>query len=104
VTVHRSDGGASILLISTHYYPILGGVETHARDVATGLRARGRRVTVLTTLVDQMSRRVARIDRVPVVRTPPAAGRRRFSKWLFLPVAAVVRRADGPALRRHLLS
>jgi hypothetical protein len=40
-----------ILLITTHYHPVVGGVETHARDAATGLRRRGHRVTILTTRV-----------------------------------------------------
>lgn len=86
-----------ILLVTTHYHPVLGGVETHARDVATGLRSRGRRVVVLTTRHVSTDRRVQRIDRVPVVRTPPSVGRQRFTKWLFLPVVvwAAIR------LRRH---
>jgi glycosyltransferase involved in cell wall biosynthesis len=86
-----------VLIVTTHYHPVLGGVESHARDVATGLRRRGRRVVVLTTRHDPSDRSIQRIDRVPVVRTPPSIGRRKGTKWLFLPVAliAMVR------LRRH---
>ncbi len=86
-----------VLLVSTHYHPVVGGVESHARDVAIGLRALGRRVTVLTTQHTKNDRVIQRIDRVPVVRTPPSAGRQRFTKWLFLPVVVW----SAIRMRRH---
>jgi glycosyltransferase involved in cell wall biosynthesis len=94
----RARTPARVLLITTHYHPVLGGVETHARHLARALRRRGRRVVVLTTLVDGQPRaRIERLDGVAVVRTRPASGRRRFTKWLFVPVAA----ATAIRLRRH---
>ena len=97
----RSRGNAPrrVLLITTHYHPVVGGVESHARDVARGLRSRGRQVVVLTTRVDAHDRTaVARVDRVPVIRTAPAVGRQRFTKWLFIPVAFIA----AIRLRRHV--
>lgn len=90
MTASRRRASAAVLLMTTHYHPVVGGVETHARDVARGLRERGRRVAVLTTRVDgHDGGRVARVDGVPVVRTRPAMSRRHVSKWLFLPIALV---------------
>lgn len=92
-------GPGRVLLITTHYHPVVGGVETHARDVASGLRTNGRKVVVLTTRVEGvMPRPVARVDRVPVIRTWPAVGRQRWTKWWFVPVAIVA----AIRLRRHV--
>jgi glycosyltransferase involved in cell wall biosynthesis len=90
-------GAGRVLLVTTHYHPVVGGVETHARDVATGLRARGRRVIVLTTKHSPDAAAVQRVDNVAVVRTRPDAGRRRWTKWAFLPVVVVA----AVRLRRH---
>jgi len=38
-----------ILQLYKDYYPVLGGIENHVRDVSEGLVARGHRVTVLVT-------------------------------------------------------
>ena len=38
-----------ILQIYKDYYPVLGGIENHVRDLSEGLAARGHRVTVLVT-------------------------------------------------------
>ena len=77
----------------------MGGVETHARQLATGLQRRGWNVTVLATQIEGRRRgAIERIDRVAVVRTRPAMGRRRFTKWLFLPFAALA----AIKLRRHI--
>lgn len=98
MTRSRGPVRRRVLILTTHYYPVLGGVESHARDVATGLRARGRRVIVLTTRHAATDRPVQRIDGVPVVRTAPSIGRRKGTKWLFLPVAIVT----TIRMRRHV--
>src|SRR5690349_11403442 len=38
-----------ILQIYKDYFPVLGGIENHVRDLGEGLVARGHRVTVLVT-------------------------------------------------------
>jgi glycosyltransferase involved in cell wall biosynthesis len=89
---------ARVLMITSYYHPVLGGVETHARDLAAGLRARGHRVIVLTTRTGDTPRPgVERVDRAAVVRVWPAVGRRRSTKWWFLPSILVA----AWRLRRH---
>lgn len=78
-----------VLILTTHYHPVVGGVETHARDVATGLRERGRGVFILTTRLTERPEPVRRVGGVPVVRTAPGHGRQRWTKWLFAPVAVL---------------
>src|SRR5918912_850478 len=38
-----------VLQLYKDYYPVLGGIENHVRDLSEGLVARGHRVTVLVT-------------------------------------------------------
>jgi glycosyltransferase involved in cell wall biosynthesis len=42
-----------ILQIYKDYYPVLGGIENHVRDLSEALVARGHRVTVLVTSLDR---------------------------------------------------
>jgi rhamnosyl/mannosyltransferase len=42
-----------ILQIYKDYFPVLGGIENHVRDLSQALAARGHRVTVLVTNVDR---------------------------------------------------
>lgn len=42
-----------ILQIYKDYFPVLGGIENHVRDLSEALAARGHRVTVLVTSLDQ---------------------------------------------------
>src|SRR5690242_14420918 len=43
------DRHMHILQLYKDYYPVLGGIENHVRDLSEGLVARGHRVTVLVT-------------------------------------------------------
>jgi len=45
-----------ILQISKEYFPVLGGIETHLRDVSEALAERGHQVTVLVTSLDRHTR------------------------------------------------
>src|SRR6478735_7391130 len=42
-----------ILQIYKDYFPVLGGIENHVRDLSGALTARGHRVTVLVTSLDR---------------------------------------------------
>ena len=42
-----------ILQIYKDYFPVLGGIENHVRDLSEALAARGHRVTVLVTSLDR---------------------------------------------------
>ncbi len=97
-TETRPAARPGVLLVTSHYHPVLGGVETHARELAAGFRRRHWPLVVLTTRVtDPPTRHVERVQGTPVVRTPPSTGRHGLTKWLFAPVVflAAVR------LRRH---
>ena len=41
-----------ILQLYKDYFPVLGGIENHVRDLSEGLAARGHQVTVLVTSLD----------------------------------------------------
>ena len=74
-----------VLVLTTYYLPILGGVETHARLIAGWLRERGYETLVLTTRVGVGRPAPPTVDGVPVHRTRPAGRRRQWAKWLALP-------------------
>ena len=82
-----------VLVLTTYYAPILGGVETHARQIVRWLRARGYETRVLTTRVGADRAAPHAVDGVPVHRTRPAGRRRQRAKWLALPfvLSALVR-------------
>jgi len=74
-----------VLVLTTYYAPILGGVETHARLIARWMHARGYETLVLTTRVGIDRPAPPTVDGVPVHRTRPAGNRRQWAKWLALP-------------------
>ena len=74
-----------VLIVSTYYHPVIGGVESHARQLARSLRARGFPVEVVTKRADRHDSPVEAIDGVPVHRIAPAGDRRPSGKWLVIP-------------------
>jgi glycosyltransferase involved in cell wall biosynthesis len=44
----KSERGVRVLFISSSFHPVIGGAETYAWDVVTGMRARGHEVVVVT--------------------------------------------------------
>jgi glycosyltransferase involved in cell wall biosynthesis len=74
-----------VVLVSTYYHPVVGGCETHARQVGHFLHEQGIPVVVLTrrTPADAPARDEDR--GVPVRRLWPAGPRHGLGKWLFLP-------------------
>src|SRR6185503_19637514 len=42
-----------ILQIYKDYFPVIGGIENHVRDLSEALAARGHRITVLVTSLDR---------------------------------------------------
>jgi glycosyltransferase involved in cell wall biosynthesis len=78
-----------VVLVSTYYHPVVGGCETHARQVGHYLHAHGFPVLVLTrrTPADAPARDEDR--GVPVRRLRPAGPRHGLGKWLFLPALFV---------------
>ena len=74
-----------VLVLTTYYLPVIGGVETHARAIVRWLRARGHEARVLTTHVGARYPARHTLDGVPVHRTLPGGRRNRWAKWLALP-------------------
>jgi glycosyltransferase involved in cell wall biosynthesis len=83
-----------VLLLTTYYHPVLGGVETNVRRLAAFLARAGFDVRIITKRVYADSPRDERIDDVPVHRLPPVGDRSPAGKWLMLPFAfaALLRR------------
>jgi glycosyltransferase involved in cell wall biosynthesis len=74
-----------ILIVTTYYHPVLGGVETHARQIAGHLHARGFGVEVLTKRVGAADPVESEVDGVPVHRVGPTGERSASGKWLAVP-------------------
>ena len=85
-----------VLIASTYYHPVLGGVETHARQLAVHLQERGFGVEVLTKRVDPDAAREEVIDEVLVHRVGPAGERNARGKWAALPAFFERMMALGP--------
>lgn len=81
-----------VTLVSTYYYPVVGGVETHARQLARALVADGWQVAVVTrrTPPGRPTREV--IDGADVRAVAPRGARNTLGKWLMV----------GPALAELL--
>ena len=76
-----------IVILTTYYHPVLGGVETHARQLAQCLSRRRLHVTIVTKRTDRSSAWRDQVDGVPVYRLPPAGPRTAWAKWVTLPFA-----------------
>jgi glycosyltransferase involved in cell wall biosynthesis len=85
-----------VLVLTTYYHPVVGGVETHARQLVTYLRARGVPVQVVTKRIGRDEPRESQIDGVTVHRVGPPGERSAGGKWRAIPafVAALLARAS----------
>jgi glycosyltransferase involved in cell wall biosynthesis len=80
-------GGVCIL--TETYWPVVGGGETQARVLASGLADRGLRVTVVTRRSDRSLAEKETVGGVRILRLPPS-GRRHLNKWGLMPTALPV--------------
>ncbi|MGE3844391.1 MAG: glycosyltransferase family 4 protein [Vicinamibacterales bacterium] len=76
-----------VVLFTTYFHPIIGGVETHARHLARGLAAAGLDVWVLTKQIDATTPCDDLVDGVRVRRIPPSGPRKSSAKWKVVPWA-----------------
>ena len=72
-------------IVSTYYHPVVGGVETNARQIATNLVQRGFEVRILTRRTPADAPVDERIDGIPVSRLRPSGDRNTLGKWLLGP-------------------
>jgi glycosyltransferase involved in cell wall biosynthesis len=70
-----------VLVATTYYHPVLGGVETHARQIARHLHARGFGTEVLTKRVHPADPAIGDVDGVAVRRVGPSGERSASGKW-----------------------
>jgi D-inositol-3-phosphate glycosyltransferase len=90
---------ARVLVLTTYYHPVLGGVEIHARQLVRHLHERGFPVEVVTKRVSRDHEPTTHVDGVPVHRVGPIGERRASGKWIVLPslmakTLTAARRAD----------
>ncbi|HWW88715.1 MAG TPA: glycosyltransferase family 4 protein [Vicinamibacterales bacterium] len=78
-----------VLIITTYYYPVVGGVETHARQLVRYLCAAGFPTGVVTKRVLSEDAREDVVDNVPVHRVGPPGDRHGSGKWIALPFMLV---------------
>jgi glycosyltransferase involved in cell wall biosynthesis len=73
-----------VLVVTTYYHPVIGGVESHARQLVQYLRASGYQVEVVTKRIGA-SDGEGIVDEVPVHRIGPAGERSARGKWTLVP-------------------
>ena len=74
-----------VLIMTTYYFPVLGGVETHARALAVHLRHAGFPVRVVTKRIAPEQAVDDAVDGVEVHRVAPTGERSGAGKWLAMP-------------------
>ncbi|HSC27566.1 MAG TPA: glycosyltransferase family 4 protein [Vicinamibacterales bacterium] len=76
-----------VALLTTYYHPIIGGVESHTRQVAAELQRRGFDVVVVTRRLEATIEQPEMLEGVTMNRVGPRGGRTRFAKWFLVPFA-----------------
>ncbi len=76
-----------ILFLTAYYYPFMGGVESHARQLAAYLKNVGFDVCVVTKRAIHRSSQPEKLDGIPIYRIPPAGERTSLNKWFMIPYA-----------------
>jgi len=90
-----------VVMLTTYYRPVLGGVESNAERLSRYLESRGFDVRVVTKRVTPVLPDRERLDGIPVERIGPLGHRSAAGKWRLLPHAAawlVAHRADYDAV------
>lgn len=74
-----------VLVLTTYYHPVVGGVEAHARQLVNHLHQKGFGVEVITKRMDRGDQSAMLVDGVAVHRVGPAGERSAAGKWVALP-------------------
>jgi glycosyltransferase involved in cell wall biosynthesis len=85
-----------VLVLTTYYHPIVGGVEAHARQLVRYLHAHDFPVEVITKRIGAGDPTDTMVDDVPVHRVGPSGERSAAGKWLALPAFHRATRAMAP--------
>lgn len=90
-----ASAGPRIALLTSSFYPVIGGGESHARLLGGAWRRMGVEVSIFTRHRVPESPVFERVDDIPVYRVPPS-GRPRMGKYLMLaPAYRELRRRAG---------
>ena len=94
-----------LVIVLTYYAPYVSGLTNMARDLAEGLAARGRRVSVVTSRFDPSLPRTEKINGVRVLRAPVLArlGRGVVSPQLVRLARAAISRARVGSVQLPML-
>lgn len=76
-----------ILILTVYYPPFLGGVETHAKNLACYLQINGYSVNILTKKIHSDTPWRENSNGIDIYRVPPSGGRSTARKWLMIPIA-----------------
>jgi glycosyltransferase involved in cell wall biosynthesis len=103
--VPDESGRDDLAIVLTYYTPYVSGLTNMARDLAEGLAARGRRVSVVTSRFDPALPRAEEINGVRVLRAPVLArlGRGVVSPELVRLARATIARAAVGSLQLPML-
>jgi glycosyltransferase involved in cell wall biosynthesis len=82
-----------VLVLTTYYHPVVGGVEAHARQLVSYLHRHGFGVEVVTKRIGADDPADTIVDDVPIHHVGPAGERRAAGKWLALPAFLQTTRA-----------
>jgi glycosyltransferase involved in cell wall biosynthesis len=74
-----------VVVVTTYYHPVVGGVETHARQLVAYLTRAGCPVHVITKRVEPQLPDEAVVDDARLHRVGPTGVRRPSGKWVLLP-------------------
>jgi glycosyltransferase involved in cell wall biosynthesis len=85
-----------VLFLTESFHPVLGGGESHVRDLSRRLAASGMPATVVTRRGERAWPAEETLDGVRVVRVPPA-GPGRTGKYAMVPAAIRALRREAPA-------
>lgn len=82
-----------LLVLTPYYFPVVGGVETHTRQIVRALCADGFDIVVVTKRLSSGEAQPDALDGVRIARVRPAGPRAGWAKWaMILPATAAMLR------------
>lgn len=92
-----------VMLVSPYFYPKVGGMEGHVLKIAKGLKAKGHKVTVVTTLHDKQLSKETRLFGIKVIRLPIAVtiSNSPFSPVWFFKLRKIVKDINPDIVEAH---
>ncbi len=70
-----------LLVLTPYYFPVVGGVETHTRQIVRALSTDGFDIVVVTKRLSSGEAQPEELDGVRITRVRPAGPRAGWAKW-----------------------